>query len=177
MFKLLVRLFLITLFARKYIFKHIKKKHGQDVVPIVRSFQQLKTKYMKTVADIKFIKLCKTANIIPTFAYENLSIQCGSYNLKKCIARLIMENQLQCKHQEKENAQKELLQLDKKVRLSLNIVIYHTLLHKINIAVKSRLKAISKRHAKKLKLFNNRQNKAEHQELKEIPKNVIDLFN
>ena len=156
MIKVQVILFLIKLFAWKDIFKHIKKKHGQNMVTIVRSFEQLKTKYMKTVADIKFVKLCKTWDAIATFANVNLSTQYGSYKLKKHIARIIMENELQCKHTEKKKVRKEILQLDKKLRLYLNIVIYHTLLHQINIAVKSRLKAISKRHAKKLTKFNNR---------------------
>ena len=69
---------------------------------------------------------------------------------------------------------KEILQLDKKLRLSFNMVIYHTLLHHINIVVKSRLKAISKRHAKKLAKFYNRQSKAERQESKRIPENIAD---
>ena len=56
---------------------------------------------MKTVVDIKFIKSCKTENVIPTFANVNLSTQYGSYKLKKCIARIIMENELQYKHKEK----------------------------------------------------------------------------
>ena len=75
---------------------------------------------MKTVEDIKFI---------PTFANVNLSTQCGSYKLKKHIARIIMENELQFKHKEKKNVYQEILQLDKKPRLCLNIVIiilYHT---------------------------------------------------
>ena len=38
-----------------------------------------------------------------------------------------MENELQCKHKEKKKVKKEILQLDKKLRLCLNIVIYHTL--------------------------------------------------
>ena len=166
MIKVLVILFLIKLFARKDIFKHIKKKHGQNMVTIVRSFEQLKTKYMKTLANIKFIKLCETSNVIPTFANVNLSTQYGSYKLKKHIARIIMENELQCKHTEKKKVRKEILQLDKKLRLCLNIVTRHTLLHQINIAVKSRLKAISKRHTKKLTKFNHRQNETEGQEPK-----------
>ena len=54
-----------------------------------------------------------------------------------------MENGLQCKHQERK-LKKETLQLQKKLRLRLNMVIYHTLLHQRNIVVKSKLKAISK---------------------------------
>ena len=52
----------------------------------------------------------------------------------------------------------------------------YTLLHQINIAVKSRLKAISKRPAEKLTEFKDRQNKTERQEAKRIPKNVVDNF-
>ena len=131
---------------------------------------------MKTVADIKFIKSCKTANVIPTFADVNLSTQYGACKLKKGIPRIIMENVSQCKHTEKKKVRKEILELDKKLWLCLSIVIYHTLLHQINIAVKSRLKAISKRHAKKLTMFNNRQNKAECQDPKRVPKNVAHNF-
>ena len=58
----------------------------------------------------------------------------------------------------------------------MNIVIYHTLLHQINIAVKSRLKAMSKRHAKKLTKFYSTQNKTERQESKWIQKNVVHNF-
>ena len=53
---------------------------------------------------------------------------------------------------------------------------YHTLSHQINIVVKSRLKAISKTHAKKLTTFNSRQQKTERQEPKQIPKNVVHNF-
>ena len=56
---------------------------------------------MKTVVDIKFIKSCKTENVILTFANVNLSTRYGSYKLKKRIARIIMENELQYKHKEK----------------------------------------------------------------------------
>ena len=131
---------------------------------------------MKAVVDTKFIKSCKSTNVIPTIANINISTQYGSYKLKKHIARIIMENQLQFKHTGKRKVKTEMLQLDKKLRLCLNIVVYHTSLHQINIVVKSRLKAIGKRHAKKLAKFNNRQNKTERQEPKPIPKNVAHNF-
>ena len=106
---------------------------------IVRSFEQLHTKYMKTVADTKFIKSCKSTNVIPTIASINISTQYGSYKLKKHITRIIMENELQCKHKGKRKVKTEMLQLDKKLRLCLNIVVCHTSLLQINIVVKSRL--------------------------------------
>ena len=54
MFKLLVLLFVIKLYARNNIFKRIKKKHGQDIISHVRSLENLKSKYMKvTVINFK----------------------------------------------------------------------------------------------------------------------------
>ena len=54
--KLLVILLIIKLYARKKIFKSIKRKHGQDIICLVRSLEHLKTKYMKILADIKDVK-------------------------------------------------------------------------------------------------------------------------
>ena len=62
MFKLLVILYIIKLYARDNIFKRVQKKHGQDIISTARTYEQLKTKYMKTLADIKFIKRCKVEN-------------------------------------------------------------------------------------------------------------------
>ena len=64
MFKLLLLLFVIKLYARNNILKRIKKKHGQDILSHVRLLDNLKTKSMKNEADIKFIKLCKQENLI-----------------------------------------------------------------------------------------------------------------
>ena len=50
-----------------------------------------------------------------------------------------MENELQCKHKGKKNVKTEMLQLDKKLRLCLNIVVCHTSLLQIIIVVKGRL--------------------------------------
>ena len=59
MFKLLVILYAIKLYAQINIYKHIKKKHGQDVIRNVHLYEKLKTKYMKINADIKYMKACK----------------------------------------------------------------------------------------------------------------------
>ena len=56
-------LFIIKLYARNNIFKHIKKKHGHDLIKVVRDFEQKKTKFKKLVADIAFIKLYKNNNL------------------------------------------------------------------------------------------------------------------
>ena len=80
MLKLLVILFITELSARN-VFKHIKKKHGQEIIRIVRTSENLKTKYIKVAADIRFIKSYKNENIIPTFAKVNLSFKHGNYEL------------------------------------------------------------------------------------------------
>ena len=56
---------IIKLYARSNKFRSIKRKHGQDIIYLVKSFKHLKTTYVKTLADIKFIKSCKTENMIP----------------------------------------------------------------------------------------------------------------
>ena len=89
MIKLLVILFIIKL----YIFTRIKKKDGQDVRKVVRSYESLMTKYMKVTADIKLIKLCNVEKI-PTFAKVNLFIKSGSRKSKLYFARLVMESEI-----------------------------------------------------------------------------------
>ena len=66
MSKLLMILFIIKIYARNDIFKRIKKKHGQDVITVIRSLEKLQTKYGKVVADTKYIKTCKKECVIPT---------------------------------------------------------------------------------------------------------------
>ena len=101
MLKLLVILFIIKLYSRNNVFKHIKKKRGQEMIRIVRLFENLKAKYVKVAADIEFIKSCKNENIIPTFAKVNLSLKHGNYKLQLRIARVVMKSKLQNKHCEK----------------------------------------------------------------------------
>ena len=91
---------------------------------------------MKTQADIIFIKRCKVENLIPTFVKVNLSIKAGSYKLKKRIARIVMESEMQAKHREKKTLQKDIRPLNI-LKTSLNLIIYNTLIHQINIAIKS----------------------------------------
>ena len=77
--------------------KHIKKKHGQDLVKVVRDFEQKKTKFEKLDPDIVFIKLCKKEQLIPTFAKVNVPIRNDTYKLKRKIARLVMGTEPQNK--------------------------------------------------------------------------------
>ena len=150
MIKLLVILFIIKLYFQKNIFKYIKKKHRQDLIKVVRDFEQKKTKFEKLDADIAFIKLCKKEQLIPTFAKVNVSIRNGTYKLKTKIARLVMEMELQNKHREKRKLRKNIRSINVLLSTSLPVTVYNALLHQINIAVKSRIKAIELQHGKKL---------------------------
>ena len=91
MFKLLVILYIIKLYAQINIYKHIKKKHGQDVIRNVRLYEKLKTKYMKINADIKYIKSCKKEELTPHFAKVNLALGGGMMVIQPhvCVCRVM----------------------------------------------------------------------------------------
>ena len=88
---MLVVLFIIKLYPRSNIFKHVKKKHGEDTLIITHTVEDLKVGLMKTEVDIHFIKTCKQANIILIFTKVKLSIKHGNKKLHPKIARLVME--------------------------------------------------------------------------------------
>ena len=153
MFKLLVILYIVQLYARNNIFKCIKKKHGQGILKIVKTFKNLKTKYVKVQAHIKFIKHCKSENIIPTFAKVNVSLKHSNHKLKSRIAKIVMEAELQNKHCEKKKLKKEIKQIGVELNRMLGIILYSSLIYQINIAVSSRRVAISVHHKKKIEKF------------------------
>ena len=100
--------FIIKFYAGNNIFKHIKKKHGHDLIKVVRDFKQKKKKFEKSVAEIAFTKLCKKEQLIPTFAKVNVSIRNGTCKLKRKIAHLVMVTELQNKHREKRKLRKDI---------------------------------------------------------------------
>ena len=75
MFKPLVVLFIIKLYARNDIFKLVRKKHGQNILKVVRKYEKLQPQLLKVQADIKFIETCKSERLIPTFANIKLAIK------------------------------------------------------------------------------------------------------
>ena len=138
--------------------------------------QALKTKYQKVVLDLKFIKTCKKEELIPTFANIRLSVRHGSAKLKKPISRIIVESEMQVKHQEKKKLKQEIKALSTQLKIALSMLVYTTLLHRINIAVKSRIKSIAKRHEKKLSKFKKRQQKSDIKNRIQVSKNTIHNF-
>ena len=87
-------LFIIKLYSQINIFKVIKKKHEKDIYTLVQSFENIKTKktkYVRTILDIKFLKQCKQEQLIPTFANVRLSTKGSNIKLKNHIAPIIIK--------------------------------------------------------------------------------------
>ena len=115
----------------------------------VTSFEKLKTKFEKVTSDIKSIKICKRGGLIPTFANVRLSIKQQNHKLKRCVSRIFMENELQTKHREKHNLKKDIKAISYQLRRLLPTLVYATVLHQINLAIRSEVKSIVKRHEPK----------------------------
>ena len=154
-------LFVIKLYSRNDIFKHIRKKHGKGIYNIIRSFETLKIKYQKVILNLKFIKTCKKEGLFSTFANVRLSVKHGSAKLKKQIRRIIMENKMEVKHQENKKLKQEIKALSTHLKIALPTLVYTTLLNRINVAVKSRIKSTAKRHERKLSKFRKHQQKSD----------------
>ena len=61
-----------------------------------------------------------------------------------------MDADLQNKYTEKRKLKKKFLEVTGKLRRKVTVIIYNTILHHINKAIKSKGKAISTRHTKKM---------------------------
>ena len=73
-------------------------------------------KYEKNSLDIEFIKTCKQGSFLPTFN--------ANYVLKQRIGRIIMEDDLQRKHQEKKKLKKDIKALSTQLKSCMNVLIY-----------------------------------------------------
>ena len=67
-----------------------------------------------------------------------------------------METELQSKHNQKKKTKNELRSVNITLKSQLSVIFYNCLIHQINIASKSKLKAITKRHLRKLDQFRRR---------------------
>ena len=69
------------MYSQNDIFKHTKRKHRKDITTVVKPFEDLKRKYEEILLDIKFIKICKQGNLLPTFVKIRISIKNASEEL------------------------------------------------------------------------------------------------
>ena len=141
--------------ARVNIFRHIKKKHVQDILRIARKLEDLTNKHTKIQLDINFIKTCKREDLIPTFAKVNVAIKHSTQQSKMNIARAVMETEMQNKHQ-KRKIKKQIRDIKFQLKSLLTLILYNTLLHQINVAVTSRVNAIMTRNLNKLSNLCNK---------------------
>ena len=95
MIKILVILFITKLYTLNNIFKHIKKKHAQDLVKVVRYVEQI-NKVGKIGCQHCVYKI--TQKRTTSSNMRNVSIRNGTYKLKKN-KRLVTETELQNKLQ------------------------------------------------------------------------------
>ena len=89
------------------------------------------------------MKQCKKKNITPTFENVTLVIRHRTYKLKKKIAHTVIVADLQNKGHKRERLEKDIIQEASKLTSSVSIIMYSALLHEINIAVKSKSRAIT----------------------------------
>ena len=150
MFTLLIILFPTKLYVRKDIFKYIKKKHGQDIIKVIRSLEKLQTKFMKVSADIRYIKTRKKGQLIPSFARVNVSLKDVSFKLRKKIATPITEAEIQNKRSEKQKLSKEIRKIWTTLTRGLGLIALNTVFHELNGALKSKYKVVTSRHQNKL---------------------------
>ena len=72
------------------------------------------------------------------------------FKLRKKIATLIMEAEIQNKHLEKRKLRKEIRKTQTTLKRGLNLIILNTVFHQLNVALKSKFKVVTSRHQKKL---------------------------
>ena len=129
----------------------MKKKHRQDIFTVIRSLKKRRELLWKWVLIyIKYIKTCRKERLTPTFAKVNISQKDSNFRLRRKIATLIMETEMQNKYSEKLKLNNELKQIPNILKRSLNLVILIGAFRQLNIALKSNLKLIANIHQKKL---------------------------
>ena len=86
--------------------------------------------------------------MISTFANIRLATSGNNIKLKRRLARIILEDELQHKYRQKKKVNSDIKTISIQLKLSLSLLAYNPSLQKINVAVKSRSNAISFKHKK-----------------------------
>ena len=124
----------------------------------IRSLEKLETKFTKVSADIRYIRTCKKEQLIPTFARVNVSLKDVSFKLRKKIATLIIEAEIQNKLSEKRKLRKEIRKIRATLKRGLNLIVLNAVFHQLNVALKSKFKVVTSRHQNKLSNLGKQQN-------------------
>ena len=84
---------------------------------------------------------------------------------------------MQVQYQEKKKLKQEIEALSTQLRIALPTLVYATLLHWINVSVKSKIKLIAKHHERKLSKFRkHHQQKSDIKRPIEVSKNARHTF-
>ena len=70
-----------------------------------------------------------------------------------------MESEIENKHREKKKLEKDIVLISNQLKIGLGVLLHNTLLHQVNIVVRSRYKVISIRHQKNIKNLRENQKK------------------
>ena len=109
------------------------------------------------LTDIRYIKRCKKEQLIPTFARGNVSLKYVSFKLRKKIATLIMEAEIQNKDSEKRKLRKEIRKIRTTLKTGLDLIVLNTVFHQLNVALKTKFKVVTSRHQSKLSNLRKQQ--------------------
>ena len=101
--KLLVILFLLKLYARINISRHIEEKYGQKELKLARVIQKQRSRITKIECDIKYLLFCKRNNLTPLFARPKFSIRISHYLCNKT-ERQILEAEIKNKYRKNEHS-------------------------------------------------------------------------
>ena len=96
--------------------------------------------------------------------------------IKHRIADMILEDELEHKHRQMKRLKIEIKKISIQLKLSLSLSVYNALLHKINIAVKSKSIAIGFKHNKKLMNLRKKQQEHDERAAVYVPKEVVHNF-
>ena len=86
---------------------------------------------MKLKADIIYIKLCKKEELILTFAKVNSAIKSGGFKIKKKIAKLVMEAEIQDKQSHLRKIRNDIRSLAITLKSTFGVVLFNTVTHQV----------------------------------------------
>ena len=97
-------------------------------------------------------------HLIPTFAKVNIGIKHEIPKLKVKVTYVFMQTEIQNKHDQKRKIKKDMRDIKFKLKSSLSLILYNTLLQQMKSTVKGRVKpkAMATRHSNKLINLRNR---------------------
>ena len=131
---------------------------------------------MKVSADIRYIKKRKKEQLTRTFARGNVSLKDVSFKLRKKIATLIVEAEIQNKHSEKRKLRKEIRKIRLTLKTGLDLIVLNTVFHQLNVALKTKFKVATSRHQSKLSNLRKQQKAKTIESKTHYIKNTVHSF-